>query len=67
MATQEDLIETQPCNIQNCCANFLRVTSNADSSLCSGNENEDASDWAGGEIQVSSMSHMTQRGYNMEG
>ena len=33
---------------------MLRITSSADSSLCSGNENEDASDWAGGEIQVSS-------------
>ena len=54
LATQEDLIQTQPCNIQDCCANMLRITSSADSSLCSGNENEDASDWAGGEIQVSS-------------
>ena len=52
LATQEDLIESQSCNIQDCCANFLRITSSADFSLCSQNENEDASDWAGGEIQV---------------
>ena len=32
--------------------NFLRVTSSADSSLCGQNENEDAIDWAGAEIQV---------------
>ena len=34
------------------CRDFLRVTSNADASLCGQNQNEDASDWAGSEIQV---------------
>ena len=34
------------------CQDFLRVTSSADTSLCGQNQNEDASDWAGSEIQV---------------
>ena len=43
-----DLNESETCNQ----GNYLRLTSSADSSLCSKNSNEGVSDWAGDDIQV---------------
>ena len=44
----QDLTESQICTQ----GNYVRLTSNADSILCSEDENEDVLDWAGAEIEV---------------
>ena len=49
-----NIVIAEPVISDEFCENFLRITSSADISLCSQNENEESSDWAGGEIQVSS-------------
>ena len=45
---ESDLNEKKICKQ----GNYVHLTSNADSTLCSKDENEDISDWAGSEIQV---------------
>ena len=43
-----DLNESEICKQ----GNYIRLTSNADSILCSKDENEDVSDWDGADIKV---------------